>query len=541
MLSRHNLGFHNFGLGRTPYLSRSLHLTNQLRNRDGDRHQNSNQIFQKPHLTHNQSQRNPNTGPYASQPQPLGSNPSNRQTWGQRFPSPQRNLFPPPRRLLDREAGNFPLQFTEGSRNSPNVSYNQSNHLQGGYRDFRPPALISGAPPPPPPRLPVQRFWKHPAGSQTNYPTHMNSLNAPPAFSGPTNFTQNQIHFPRPGTPPFPFPQNQGPLSQKMNGQFVISHRPNENKAGVNLTAPTSSTQDSIAADNWNRKSSLSGRKNSGITGAFEFDLQDITGVNVVNRFSENNQQQNLLHGTHPGPTNLQPKNYYPPRFQNTNPHSNALGFQRGNWTTGNSFRAPLYQQPNSNGGFDRSIMPNSRGGPFQKPRSSPKLNRRRGGLPGSLGWKNRLDLRNNRFIEPSLPPPPKTVLNEKGEFGNGPITSGCSSDIAYLNFEKSVSLKALTSDYSKVRNLLQHSADPISIPGFPKPMKALLGDGKSLIDSNLEVCFKAGEAKRGEIVGQGINLLLQNPSIDIQKKLQAAAVVDFMLMSREERSSAMA
>lgn len=138
----------------------------------------------------------------------------------------------------------------------------------------------------------------------------------------------------------------------------------------------------------------------------------------------------------------------------------------------------------------------------------------------------------------PSLPPPPKTVLDERGEFGIEPAPSGIPQSIPHTlstpREKKSVD-EDLPTDYRAISKLIAASNIGVKLPGLNQSVQF---EHSKLLQSSqsCETTWAHGEAKRDQIVKRAFDLVIKNPSLNVEQKRGTVALVDFLLMSREER-----
>lgn len=182
-------------------------------------------------------------------------------------------------------------------------------------------------------------------------------------------------------------------------------------------------------------------------------------------------------------------------------------------------------------------------------------MNRGRGrGRGPTMGNRGR-GMLFDKHDEPSLPPPPPTILNTDGQYGPELLPSGTPHATAGLSAgglqeikqqkkAKKVESSLLSSDYRTIAHaLLSKESSPIHLPGFEKPiMSSLAGVTKEVQARSFAIEpseMKAGGTmivKKEEVIGRALNLVSQNASMKLEQKQQAVGVVDFLLLSREQR-----
>lgn len=136
---------------------------------------------------------------------------------------------------------------------------------------------------------------------------------------------------------------------------------------------------------------------------------------------------------------------------------------------------------------------------------------------------------------EPSLPPPPKTILDQQGQYGVSPTPLGVPETISSAQSAKGSKTEDSLDDYKKIRDLIAGSNTPIDLPGFSK---AISFESSHLLQSPQpsEISWAHGQANKDQIVKRAFDLVIKNPSLQIEQKRQTVALVDFLLLSREER-----
>jgi hypothetical protein len=84
---------------------------------------------------------------------------------------------------------------------------------------------------------------------------------------------------------------------------------------------------------------------------------------------------------------------------------------------------------------------------------------------------------------------------------------------------------------------LIAGSNTPITLPGFSQ---AIAFESSHLLQSahSSEISWAHGQANKDQIVKRAFDLVIKNPSMEINQKRQTVALVDFLMLSREERSA---
>ncbi|KAI9605513.1 hypothetical protein KEM48_002131 [Puccinia striiformis f. sp. tritici PST-130] len=223
-----------------------------------------------------------------------------------------------------------------------------------------------------------------------------------------------------------------------------------------------------------------------------DFDFQDLAGPDALGRSASNRNAPSK------------------PMVNNSSPFPHQpIGHRNPNSADGRSFGRPPCYEPWRNGGPTATVpYPNSPPGSNFSPRNSDWNKGRPGARPGNRSGPNsRSGPRPNHGLrgrgrgaisldpEPSLPPPPKTILDERGQYGEVPID-----------------------DYKKIRELIAGSSVPIDLPGFSQPIEF---DGSHLLQASqsLDVTWSHGQAQKDQIVKRAFDLVIKNPSLKIDQK----------------------
>lgn len=136
---------------------------------------------------------------------------------------------------------------------------------------------------------------------------------------------------------------------------------------------------------------------------------------------------------------------------------------------------------------------------------------------------------------EPSLPPPPKTILDERGQYGASPAPLGVPETIPSLQSQKEPQPQDRLDDYKKIRELIAGCKTTVDLPGFAQPISF---EKTQLLQSpqSFDISWSHGQANKDQILGRAVDLVIKNPSLQIDQKRKTVALVDFLLLSREER-----
>lgn len=273
-------------------------------------------------------------------------------------------------------------------------------------------------------------------------------------------------------------------------------------------------------------------RRKSMASATEAFDLQDLTGLHNLDRFAGNqpNAPQAARTAYTPGAWSSAP------RHTSSTPRSFDQPRSSQNWSAPS--RAGLGPPRGASRSGGRGGMNRGRG-------------RGRGPTMGNRGRGMLFD----KHDEPSLPPPPPTILNTDGQYGPELLPSGTPHATAGLSAgglqeikqqkkAKKVESSLLSSDYRTIAHaLLSKESSPIHLPGFEKPiMSSLAGVTKEVQARSFAIEpseMKAGGTmivKKEEVIGRALNLVSQNASMNLEQKQQAVGVVDFLLLSREQR-----
>lgn len=266
-----------------------------------------------------------------------------------------------------------------------------------------------------------------------------------------------------------------------------------------------------------------------------DFDLQDLAGGDALHRFAQNSNAT-----AHPASDPSK-------AFSNHSVHRPLEAGYEGRhlaspqsserWRS-NVFTGPAaYSNPSHGQNFNPRNPNRKESYPAVRDRLRPTGNTRR-----SLGPSRTPRARGRGLLEfasgPSLPPPPKTVLDERGEFGIEPAPSGIPQSIPHTlstpREKKSVD-EDLPTDYRAISKLIAASNIGVKLPGLNQSVQF---EHSKLLQSSqsCETTWAHGEAKRDQIVKRAFDLVIKNPSLNVEQKRGTVALVDFLLMSREER-----
>ncbi|OAV99369.1 hypothetical protein, variant [Puccinia triticina 1-1 BBBD Race 1] len=350
---------------------------------------------------------------------------------------------------------------------------------------------------------------------------------SPPAYQPGQGFPGSN------GNPARPFPQAYGPPPNTL--QYFPSHLtrppfPPGSSAQPYMGPRMSPPPISPGSDGpfpQNPMSRLQKRSQPGAT--LDFDFQDLAGLDALDRFAPN---QN--------PTSK-------PMANNSLPFPHQpIGHRIPNSVDGHSFGRPAYHEPWRNAG--PGPYPTSPQSPNFRPRNSDWNKSRPGARPrGGSNPSSRTGPRPNHGLrgrgrgmvslepEPSLPPPPKTILDQQGQYGVSPTPLGVPETISSAQSAKGSKTEDSLDDYKKIRDLIAGSNTPIDLPGFSK---AISFESSHLLQSPQpsEISWAHGQANKDQIVKRAFDLVIKNPSLQIEQKRQTVALVDFLLLSREER-----
>ncbi|KAA1066382.1 hypothetical protein PGT21_029568 [Puccinia graminis f. sp. tritici] len=276
----------------------------------------------------------------------------------------------------------------------------------------------------------------------------------------------------------------------------------------------------------------ISRSKKSSQPGAtLDFDFQDLAGPDALGRLAPNQNVPSKSMANNPLPF----------------PHP-STGHGAPTSPDGRSFVRPPYPEQWRNRG--PGAYPNSPQSPNFNPRnpdwskSRPGARARSGNGPSSrTGPRPNHGLRGRGRgavqlePEPSLPPPPKTILDERGQYGVGPTPLGVPESISSTQSSKGLKTEEPLDDYKKIRELIAGSNTPITLPGFSQ---AIAFENSHLLQSphSSEISWAHGQANKDQIVKRAFDLVIKNPSLEINQKRQTVALVDFLILSREERSA---
>jgi len=74
-----------------------------------------------------------------------------------------------------------------------------------------------------------------------------------------------------------------------------------------------------------------------------------------------------------------------------------------------------------------------------------------------------------------------------------------------------------------------------VDLPGFAQPISF---EKTQLLQSpqSFDISWSHGQANKDQILGRAVDLVIKNPSLQIDQKRKTVALVDFLLLSREER-----
>ncbi|KAI7949596.1 hypothetical protein MJO28_008417 [Puccinia striiformis f. sp. tritici] len=424
-------------------------------------------------------------------------------------PQPQNNGQPP---FASQNGYNQPFQRPppsfSGSATQPSWDYRTPPNVRYQPRPENAARFAQRHPPPP-----YQHGNGFPGANgqmvQQNFPQAY-----PPSSSAPG---PHPPHFSRPPYPP-------GLSAQPYPGASM-SPPPGSFQQGF----PNFPTQDNA--------SSLSpvvprSRRASQPGANLDFDFQDLAGPDALGRSASNRNAPSK------------------PMVNNSSPFPHQpIGHRNPNSADGRSFGRPPCYEPWRNGGPTATVpYPNSPPGSNFSPRNSDWNKGRPGARPGNRSGPNsRSGPRPNHGLrgrgrgaisldpEPSLPPPPKTILDERGQYGVEPRPTGVPKSIPSSRPPKSLKKEVPIDDYKKIRELIAGSSVPIDLPGFSQPIEF---DGSHLLQASqsLDVTWSHGQAQKDQIVKRAFDLVIKNPSLKIDQKKQAVALVDFLLLSREER-----
>ncbi|KAG0150375.1 hypothetical protein CROQUDRAFT_88178 [Cronartium quercuum f. sp. fusiforme G11] len=298
----------------------------------------------------------------------------------------------------------------------------------------------------------------------------------------------------------------------------------------------------------------------TGSNQSYGLDMSDVSGLHTLDQFVGNQPSQPTFTPQSPrepramGPSYQASWDQAPHQYK----HQPAYGptrFSKGPrheymGTTPPSFgqslatdRSPMREGPGWNPNRGEFAARGGTAGARGAGRGGVNRGRGRGNTPGQQRGRGRGTLF-TKFDEPSLPPPPQSILNERGEFGEEPQPSGSPHGIAGLSGGIDVGSKTddgvgRETDHQIISKLLLSSSTPIQLPGFEKPIR-ILPTATDMVQASYEI-ESGGTAltdpkRRTNVVGRARNLVSQNSSMNLDQKRQAVAVVDFLLLSKEER-----
>ncbi|EGF99832.1 uncharacterized protein MELLADRAFT_118212 [Melampsora larici-populina 98AG31] len=537
------------------------------------------------HSSHHPNEQKP-TNPQINQPvnQPSLNPTSNQkpvQSSGHQSSREPINKFTPPNRPHTHPVSSPPFANQQNQRGGyPNQPF--PNTLRDSrypfpnqvtpqaYQNRQAPFPRQGAQWQPPPRPIQPSHGSNPAFQNFQGPYHPQRNPSNVSQQGHFNPSQNYRHDPnmmynqsQPQRPPFPG-QWRGPPNPQIRSM---------NPAGFQARAPG---PDPEIGSPQSSSNVLSARRKSGpgTNQAYSLDLNDVSGLHTIDRFVGNkpNQSTPLTNsavdqstGSRPAhPNQWNPSQYPPPPhhyFQQPNSSYGTPGYRGGHPSSAPSAFAqppPTYRPPMREGSGFQAV----RGGGMSANRQGGRggggggigRGRGRGNGPGMLRGRGRGSLF-NKNDEPSLPPPPHSILNSEGKFGEDLNPSGCpygevklSSDKLMIesvgskpkkNSEVQLDLRNMTT-HQTVLNELLNSSVPIRLPGFENPIRITpLKDEAIKAHYSMESLTGGGvsdQIKRDEVVGRARKLVSQNGSMALEKKKQAVGVVEFLLMSSKER-----
>ncbi|MBW0508337.1 hypothetical protein O181_048052 [Austropuccinia psidii MF-1] len=267
---------------------------------------------------------------------------------------------------------------------------------------------------------------------------------------------------------------------------------------------------------------------------AFGFDFQDLSGLEMLDQATQNPTSPNSPQPTKP-----------------FNPSSQAIAHRLplGDRSWANEGYRPLTKHPNlptaSHLNQATSNWPNrpARSTGMRQGTGDGLSASRSRSAPPRFGQRPRARINaQSSPPEPSLPAPPTTVLDAQGKFGIDPSPLGCPENTPRaLSSEPSLkpteSPSAISkSEYNSIQHLISNSQGSINLPGLTKPIAFEAQSNKHWDPNQLEIDWKHGQADREQIVGKALNIVIQNPTMEIKQKREVVALVDFLLMSKEER-----
>lgn len=392
------------------------------------------------------------------------------------------------------------------------------------------------------------------------------NFNQPQNYRSDPNRMYNQS---QPQRPPFPG-HWRGPPNPHMS-----SMNPTAFQARSPATDPERGFSESSSNVFAARRKSATGSNQ-----AYSLDLNDVSGLHTLDQFVGKRPDQLTPSSKSPADQNPAPRAPYqnqwnqsqhqqPPHhyFQQPNgpygtPGLPPQGYRGGQARSAPSTfgqSAPTYRPPMRDGS---GWSPNQSMQPRREGMSANRQGGRGGGVGRGRGRGNGQGMSRGRgrgslftkIDEPSLPPPPQSVLNAEGKFGEDLNPSGCpygdvklSSDRLMIHTsspktkkekEKNMDLAKITNHKTVIQELLK-SSTPIQLPGFEKPIQISPLKNDSIQDnySVESMTTSLNESKkRDEVVGRARKLVSQNLSMGLDQKKQAVGVVDFLLMSSKER-----
>ncbi|KAH9814430.1 hypothetical protein DFH28DRAFT_308649 [Melampsora americana] len=521
----------------------------------------------KPQPT-NQTSSNP-----TSNPEPL--QPSSRDS----FASPNRpqtpHLSSPPFVNHQSGKGRYPNQtFSNPSRDPRYLNPNQVTPQ--AYQNRQAPFPRQGAqwqpprPNQPPPGYNFQNFQRpyQPQRIPSNGPPQAH-FNQPHQFRPDPNVMYNQ---PLPQRAAFPGNWRAPPNPQMTGSRFPGSMNPSAFQPRRSASEPETDSNSTSANVLAARRKSATGSINS-----YNLDLNDVSGLHTIDQFIGNKPNQPTPSSKSPADQNTAPRTPYqsqwnqsqyqppphhyfqPPNSQYETPELSPQGYRRGHLSSAPSAfgqNPPSYRPPmrDGSGWSSNQAMQPGRGG-----MTANRQGGRGGGIGRGRGRGNGMGMSRGRgrgslfskIDEPSLPPPPQSILNKEGKFGEDLNPSGCPYGDVKLSADPMIN-KSLTTKAKKgnevdlsqitnpqtILNELLNSSTPVQLPGFENPIR-ISPIKTDRIESNYSIESTStlmDSKKRNEVVGRARKLISENVSMSLEKKKQAVGVIDFLLMSSQER-----